>query len=55
MWFLDCGVDIPIVSVFDWHKFWFDKADPNETKPEPIMQVHLLKARSVGLEWKNRR
>jgi len=42
----------PLVEVYDWHKYWFDKADPHKVKPEPALRVAFSEARKAGLEWK---
>jgi len=41
----------PLVEVYDWHKYWFDKADPDEITPVPVKQIKLSEAEQVGLEW----
>ena len=42
----------PLVEVYDWHKFWFDKTDPDKVKPKPLVRVRLSKAREAALAWK---
>ena len=42
----------PIVEVYDWHPYWFDKTDPDTKKPKPHCTVDLVKAREVGSDWK---
>ena len=42
----------PLVEVYDWHRYWFEKADPNEVKPKPVLRVTLSEARKAGLDWK---
>ncbi len=44
----------PIVHVYDWHKFGFEKADPQKIKPKPILKVKLSEAKKAGLEWGNK-
>jgi hypothetical protein len=41
----------PQVVVYDWHQYWFDKADPEKTRPKPLSKVPLSLARQTGLQW----
>jgi hypothetical protein len=42
----------PLVEVYDWHRYWLDKADPDKIKPVPVVRVTLSEARKAGLAWK---
>ena len=41
----------PEVAVYDWHHYWFDKADPVKTRPKPLSRVKLVQAKEAGLGW----
>ncbi|MCI0558945.1 MAG: hypothetical protein MN733_10650 [Nitrososphaera sp.] len=41
----------PLVAVYDWHGYWFDKNDPYKTPPKPCLKVEISKARKAGLSW----
>ena len=41
----------PVVLVYDWYKYWFDRADLDKEIPNPIFEVELSKARDAGLNW----
>jgi len=34
----------PVVEVYDWHKFWLEKSDPNKKKPKALLTVDLVSA-----------
>ena len=42
----------PEVAVYDWHPYWFDKADPEKNQPQPLSQVPLSSAQEAGLHWR---
>ena len=42
----------PIVEVYDWHGYWFNKANPEQEKPLPVKRMKLLQAKEVGRKWK---
>jgi len=42
----------PIVEVYDWHKYWFEKADPHKVKPKPVLRAKLSEARKAGVAWR---
>ena len=48
---IKAGDTEPLVEVYDWHKYWFGKADPNEYEPVPVMQMKLSEAERIGMEW----
>ena len=50
--FRDIHTGEPLVEVYDWHKYWFDKTDPDKITPKPVARVKLSKAREAGLAWK---
>lgn len=50
--FIDSRTGEPIVEVYDWHDYWFDKANPLKVKPRPILSVRLSEARKAGLSFK---
>ena len=41
----------PEVAVYDWHHYWFEKADPVKTRPKPLSRVKLAQAKEAGLGW----
>ena len=43
----------PEVAVYDWHPYWFEKADPEKIKPKPISRIALAQAKEEGLGWTN--
>ena len=49
---IDTRASEPLVKVYDWHKYCFDKADPHKVKPKPICRASLSEARKAGLAWK---
>jgi hypothetical protein len=50
--FIDTHTGEPLVEVYDWHKYWFDKADPHKIKPVPVVRATLPEARKAGLAWR---
>ena len=50
----DTDAGEPLVEVYDWHKYWFDKADPHKIKPKPVLRVVLSEAGKAGLKWKDK-
>jgi hypothetical protein len=50
----DTDAGEPLVEVYDWHKYWLDKADPHKIEPKPVLRVVLSEARQAGLEWKDK-
>jgi len=50
--FIDTDTGEPLVEVYDWHKYWLDKADPDKIKPVPVVRVTLSEARKAGVAWK---
>ena len=49
----DSSLGEPLVEVFDWHNYWFDKANPSKAKPKPVVKVKLSKAKEAGLKWQD--
>ena len=41
----------PIVEVYDWHDYWFNKANPEQIKPRPVKHMNLSQAKRVGRKW----
>ena len=41
----------PEVAIYDWHHFWFDKADPEKNRPKPLSKVNLSQVKEAGLGW----
>lgn len=39
------------VAIYDWHNYWFDKADPDKTRPKPVSRVCLSQVKEAGIGW----
>lgn len=40
-----------VVEVYDWHRYWLEKGDPDKDVPVPVQTMALDKATEVGLNW----